>query len=383
VEEPAHLARRQHHPRGARHAGALVEREGAVDVVVVLAQCLAQRDGVFQRHTGALGQVLQRRVRGITQQHRAPMHPLRNRLAVGGGPALPVARQLDQLAGPRADALEVAQHLFAAALAHAPLFRLAAVEGDDHVVLLAAAQRVVHQVAVRADPDAGRIPAQVGREGLAVDHGAVDHVARDTCLVAHVLAAHGRLHAIGADQRAAAVHLAARIEDPHLAPALLHPLHLRAGGHLHPAAGLHALDQRAVHVGAVDHCIGVAEAGAEGLAGGDAADERFVERVVHHHLVGEDGAAARGLADAQRIEGGKGIGPELDAGADLAQLRRLLQHLHRKAAAGQGQGGGQAADAATGDEDGLRRQGRTHRVSPCRRCHPIAVPPVWVRPSMP
>jgi len=36
---------------------------------------------------------------------------------------------------------------------------------------------------------------------------------------------------------------------------------------------------------------------------------------------GTAGDAARLLADAQRIEGGEGVGPELDARADLAQLR--------------------------------------------------------------
>src|SRR5207344_2927515 len=102
--------------------------------------------------------------------------PLPDRLAIGGGPALPVLRKIDELACPRADALEVPLHFLAAALAHAPLFLLAAVEGDDDVVLLAATQRVVHEVAVRTDPDARGVPLQVGREVLLVDHRAVNHV---------------------------------------------------------------------------------------------------------------------------------------------------------------------------------------------------------------
>src|SRR4029078_11964952 len=99
--------------------------------------------------------------------------PPADRLAVGVGPALPVLRQVDQLARLRADAFEVALHLRAAAFAHAPLFALAAGEGDDPVVLLAAAQRVVHEVAVRADPDAGGVPLQIGRKVLLFDHRAV------------------------------------------------------------------------------------------------------------------------------------------------------------------------------------------------------------------
>jgi hypothetical protein len=42
----------------------------------------------------------------------------------------------------------------------------------------------------------------------------------------------------------------------------------------------------------------------------------------------------------------------LDAGADFAELGRLLQHLHREALAHQCQRRGNAANAAAGDQDG-------------------------------
>ena len=61
--------------------------------------------------------------------------------------------------------------------------------------------------------------------------------------------------------------------------------------------------------------------------GRNAADQQLVDRVVHHHLVGVDGAGARPLADAERIEGGERVRPELDAGADLAERAGLLEHL--------------------------------------------------------
>src|SRR5205085_10939992 len=80
-------------------------------------------------------------------------------------------------------------------------------------------------------------------------------------------------------------------------------------------------------------------------------------------LVGIDRPAARLLSDAQRIERGKRVRPELDAGADLAKLRRLFQHLDRKALAHQGQRGCQAADAAAGDQYGKGFRSLLHVVS--------------------
>ncbi len=73
-------------------------------------------------------------------------------------------------------ALEVALHLFLAAIGDAPGFLLPAVEGDHDVVLFAPAQRVVHQMALRACPQAGGIPAQVFGKVLALHHGAVHHM---------------------------------------------------------------------------------------------------------------------------------------------------------------------------------------------------------------
>jgi hypothetical protein len=129
---------------------------------------------------------------GVAEQRCAAVGPMADRLTVGGGPSLPVLRQVDQLARFRADALEVALDFVAAALAHAPLFLLAAVEGDDDVVLLAATQRIVHGVAVWADPDTRGIPLEVFRQILLLDHRAVDHVACHARFVADVLPAYRR-----------------------------------------------------------------------------------------------------------------------------------------------------------------------------------------------
>ena len=101
----------------------------------------------------------------------------------------------------RADAGEVRQHLLARALTDAPFLLLAAVEGHHQVVLFAAAQRVMHQMAVRPDPDGGGVPAQVGRHLVLGHHRAVHHMAGHPMGVAHHLLAHHRTHAIGADHR--------------------------------------------------------------------------------------------------------------------------------------------------------------------------------------
>ena len=60
-------------------------REGAAEIVVVHAQRFAERHRVFERHAGALRQVLQRRMRGVAEQRGEAERPLADRLAVGGG----------------------------------------------------------------------------------------------------------------------------------------------------------------------------------------------------------------------------------------------------------------------------------------------------------
>ena len=67
------------------------------------------------------------------------------------------------------------------------------------------------------------------------------------------------------------------------------------------------------------HRIRVAEARAKGFAQIDMGDLFRRQRIHQPKLIDIDGHAARGLADAEIIEGVKRVGPELDAGADLAE----------------------------------------------------------------
>ena len=109
------------------------------------------------------------------------------------------------------------------------------------------------------------------------------------------------------------------------------------------------------------HRIRVAEAAAERLAHRNARHLGLVDRIHHHEPIGVDCAGAGALTNAERVQCRKRVGPELDAGADLADRRRLLEHPHGIARARKRKGGREAADASTGDEDGLGRRGSHDR----------------------
>ena len=57
------------------------------------------------------------------------------------------------------------------------------------------------------------------------------------------------------------------------------------------------------------------------------------------------------ILEAQPVERAKDVRAELDAGAELLELGRLLQHPHGKALPRQRSGRREAADAATGNQD--------------------------------
>src|SRR3979409_1613510 len=89
-----------------------------------------------------------------------------------------------------------------------------------------------------------------------------------------------------------------------------------------PAAG----EQRAVDIGAVRHRVRIAEALREARVERDV-DHRLAADAVHHQqALDEDGLLRHSLAAAESIDGVPGVRRELDAGADLAELGRLLEH---------------------------------------------------------
>ncbi len=130
--------------------------------------------------------------------------------------------------------------------------------------------------------------------------------------------------------------VAARVEDGHARIVLLDARHAGRGAEFDSAGLLRAFEQGGVHVGAMDHRIRVSEARAKRVLDRDRRHLFLVERVHHDEIVDVHGTAACALADAERVERGKGVGPELDAGADLADLRGLFEHRDLESLSGHG-----------------------------------------------
>lgn len=78
---------------------------------------------------------------------------------------------------------------------------------------------------------------------------------------------------------------------------------------------------------------------------------RGVDRVLHEDVLGEH-AEGDGLVEkAVRVEDAGAVRGELEARADLAELRGPFVEPYPQALAGEGEGRGEAADAAADDED--------------------------------
>ena len=90
-----------------------------------------------------------------------------------------------------------------------------------------------------------------------------------------------------------------------------------------------------MHVGAMAHGVGITESLAKRLAHRDRRDLGRVGRVHHHEAFGIDRLRPRAFAHAERVERGERVRSELDARADLADLRGLLENFYREAAAGE------------------------------------------------
>ena len=105
-----------------------------------------------------------------------------------------------------------------------------------------------------------------------------------------------------------------------------------------------------MQVDPVDDAVRITVGGPGGFAERNTYDFLAGAHVVHAQAGRKEGHLAHRIGEAQVIEHPEDVGPELDAGADFAEGDRLLQHRHRMACAAEYVGGGEAADAATGDE---------------------------------
>ncbi len=111
------------------------------------------------------------------------------------------------------------------------------------------------------------------------------------------------------------------------------------------------------------HRVGIAKAPGKALVQRNVDDLLAAHPVHHEHAFYENRLLLHQLADAQGIDGMPGVGRELDAGADLAELMRLLQDQYAEILAGEGQRGGEPADAAAGDHDRLCVTGGAQKSS--------------------
>src|SRR4029077_13155037 len=116
-------------------------------------------------------------------------------------------------------------------------------------------------------------------------------------------------------------------------------------------AALAGLEIDAVDVGPMGDGVRLLEAGDELLAERHGRDLRAGERVAHLQPAGFPGVAQHVDLEADALEGAKYVRSELDPGAELAKLGRLLEHPHRETFAGERIGGHQPADAAARNEE--------------------------------
>ena len=244
---------------------------------------------------------------------------------------------------------------------HADLFRIhrfaghglphVPVVGHHQVEDFAALQRIMHDVAPGAGPECGGIPFQVIGHPVRRNHGAVGRMARDTGRpIAHQLRPDRRMQPVRTNQRHARHGTAVLKPRMDQATILFIARHPAAGPEGYPIVGAAGLQQHPVEVGAVNHRIGVPEPVPELVVKGDMADLVAVRRIHEPQLVDVDRHPPRLVADTQIVEAVERVRADLDSGADLAQLRRLLEHGGGNPVSCQGECRRQSADAPARDD---------------------------------
>src|SRR5215468_5387629 len=104
----------------------------------------------------------------------------------------------------------------------------------------------------------------------------------------------------------------------------------------------------------MSHRVGILEAAPEALLLQGDADDLFTrQRATHLHGRRPMSIGEHRILEPDLVKRSENIGAELDAGADLPELRGLLQDTDRKALAGERIAGRKPADAAAGNENGL------------------------------
>ena len=136
------------------------------------------------------------------------------------------------------------------------------------------------------------------------------------------------------------------------------------------AAGL---EQRTVEVAPVHDRVGCPVAGSESWPSGDAREFAVAKRVHQHQMVGVHRLQVDLSHDAEPVEHAPGVGTQLDAVADLTELRGLLEHARAQPADRERERSRDATDATASYQD-LGGIVRAHVSNPYRENLPSGCP---------
>src|SRR6266496_4549066 len=288
-------------------------------------------------------------MRRVPEQRHAAARPAGPRLAVVQHPVLVLADVAEHLLDAGRGVRERFGELVGPAVV-APLAALEALarDGGDVVHDRAPAQAVLHEMQVGADPDDHVVEMRAVLDLVEGHHPAVAYVAdRPRRAVADQDLAHARAQAVGAYHGRALVFRAVGEAREHAAGRFIEAHQLLRGVQGDLLALAAGFEQRAVKVAAVHDGVGRAEVPAEFRPAGDARELAVGERVDEDQVPGEHRLRFEVLHHSQPVEHAVGVGPLLDAVADLAELGRFLEDPRAHAAAGERERGRAAAD----DED--------------------------------
>lgn len=217
----------------------------------------------------------------------------------------------------------------------------------EHV---AAAQRVLHEVAPRPDVqhDVGVghvvLPHHLDGDGAAV--GDVRRV--DRLVVAEQLACHG-VQAVRGDDEFGRLHVP--VGEGHLRPVVgvgeADGLAVRDQVDAEALAGA---QQGAVQVAAVDDQVGEAVLALQ-IVEVEPGELGVVDGVAHHHGAGLNTEGLDLVEQAELVQDPGAVGGDLHPRPDFAEGLGSLEKPHLDALPGQGDAGGEAADATAHDED--------------------------------
>src|SRR6266850_1684343 len=258
----------------------------------------------------------------------------------------------DDFLGTRVNVPEALHDLFVRHGLAGDRLRRVVVIGDDEVEHLPARQRVMHDVAFRPGPQRRRVPAQIFRHLLGRNHRAVRRMpGHKWRSVRDHLLADVRPQPVGADQKPPRDGLAIGEPRRHRRAILVVADHLAADAQFNQLVLLAGAQENTVQVAAMHHRIGIAEARTKRIAEIDMGDFLGRQRIHQPKLIDIDRHASCGFANAEIVEGVKRVGPELDTGADFAELRGLFQQDRADAFLRETKRYGEPADSATCDQN--------------------------------